>query len=141
MEVARERTYPAIASQLLTMLQHEPRQFAGAISYIVEGTHQFASLPVMKVIPVKNFIEVWQNERDSGEAWKWTRIGLEQRYESGALSGRLASEAEWVRSVLAEMRSCAAAETGLKKLRIERAIPRVQLPNATAEDDVGPAIG
>jgi hypothetical protein len=132
--IALERTYPAIADELLEMLATEPREFAGAISYLPGGTQKFAGLPIMKVIPVEKFVEAWLNAPDRGEAWYWTRRGFEQRYEHPAFSvhtSRLASEREWVRAVLAKMRSCAEAETGFRKLRIERAIPRVQVPNAT----------
>ena len=97
----------------------------------------------MKAISVEKFVETWLNAPNRGDAWYWTRVGLEQRYDPVLMvsGGRLASEEEWVRALLAEMRGRAAAETGFKRFRIERAIPRIELPNATAEDDVGSAIG
>ena len=127
--IALERTYPDVADQLLEMLATEPREFAGAISYLPGGTRQFAGLPVMKTIPVGKFIEAWLNAPNQREAWYWTRRGFEQRYENP--QGPLVSEAEWVRAVLAEMKSCAEAETGFRRFRIERIIPRVQVPDAT----------
>jgi hypothetical protein len=133
--VALERTYPTLANQLLEMLASEPREFAGAISYLPGGTQKFARLPIMKLIPVENFLEAWLNATNQREAWYWTRRGFEQRYENPDFllgKGPLASEAEWLREVLAKMRSCAEAETGFRRFRIERFIPNVQVPHATA---------
>ena len=132
--VALERMYPAIVDQLLKMLASEPREFAGAISYLPGGTQKFARLPVMKLIPVDNFIGAWLNATNQREAWQWTRRGFEQRYENPEFSlrtGPLASEAEWVRAVLGKMRTCAEAETGFRRFRIERYIPKVQVRHAT----------
>jgi hypothetical protein len=132
--VALERTYPALANQLLEMLATEPRGFAGAISYLPGGTQKFAGLPIMKVIPVEKFVGAWRNAPNGeSEAWHWTRRGFEQRYQNPAFllpSGPLASEAEWVRAVLEKMRGCAEAETGFRRFRIQRFIPRVQVPHA-----------
>ena len=122
--VALERgCHPAVADQLLEMLATEPREFAGAISYMPGGSQKFARLPVMKAIPVEKFVGAWLNAPNRGEAWHWTRRGFEQRYENP--QGPLASEAEWVRAVLAKMRSCAEAEMGFRRfLDFERFIPR-----------------
>lgn len=131
-KVALEATYPAAGRQLLAVLLKDAQEFAGAISYLAGGTNKYANLPVMNAIPVKDFVDSWLNAADQPEGWYWTRAALERRYEGIALlpgRGPLASEADWVRAVIAEMRNRSEAETGFKKFRMERAIPRLTLPS------------
>jgi hypothetical protein len=139
MRLALESTYPKIGEQLLTLLQKEPREFAGAISYIHGGSHKLAALPVMNAVPLESFIKTWLNAPNRGETWNWTRIGFEQRYSDAMLSGPLSSEAKWIHAVLVEMRCRAKSETGFKRLRMERAIPKLKLPELSASPSPAPA--
>jgi hypothetical protein len=133
--VALENTYPDAGQRCLELMARDVHQFVGKISYSGEEPHEFAGLPVLKTIAPGVFVDAWLNTPKANEAWYWIKIALEGRYQHHALAsssnpnvGWLASEREWIKSVLAELRERADAAAGFAKFRIERAIPRINFP-------------
>ncbi|MFO1126562.1 MAG: P-loop NTPase fold protein [Methylocystis sp.] len=144
--VALERTFSVSARDLMETLSRDVREFIAAISYSGEGDHRFARLPVLKAIEPEDFVDRWMQSSKKNNSWLSIKSALESRYEGPALaaestraSGWLNSEADWIKSVVAELHNHAADATGFKRYRIERIIPEIAFPEAVNPSSKNPA--
>ena len=91
---------------------------------------------MLKGIEPAKFVDAWLSAPKENNGWYRIGIALEHRYEGPALnplggyeSHSLKSETTWIKSMMAELKKRASEAKGFMKYRIERAIPRIDVPD------------
>jgi hypothetical protein len=133
--VSLENTYKTATIGILELLGRDADKFSKTITYAGDGDHKFASLPVLKVIDPKLFVDTWLGSPKEHHSWIRIKRALERRYNGGTLLKpqnlggiSLESETKWLKLVISELKSRAENSVGLTKFRIERAIPEINFP-------------
>ncbi|RWO94314.1 MAG: hypothetical protein EOQ97_32245 [Mesorhizobium sp.] len=126
---ALEAEYPKRVPELLKVLEADGQRFLEKICYTHKGSTEYGSVPILAAIDPKDFVAAWM--RSPKANWYWISNALQERYKGSRVEHILNPEGPWIDAVIALLEEEADKATGLAKVRIQRAIPKI--PRRQAE--------
>lgn len=118
-EKALECRFPAIAEELLVLVESDGQRFFEQVCETRGGENPYALIPVLAAIPPPDFVETWLGSANSN--WKWISWALKDRYT--VHRSELSRERDWVIQVIRLLEKEANQAHGFRSLRIRRVIP------------------
>lgn len=125
-EKSLENKFPEYVKEVIESMSTDIHTFSALISSGPQSFGKYANLPILKIIPPADFVKLWLSL--PRENWSIVAKTLEYRYNLGMLSNYLSDETSWIVSLNDELNRMASLEAGLARLRIERLIPKIALP-------------
>ena len=122
MERTREERLPLLAWELMETLRADPGRFANRIAETYGGRTDSSTRPVLRLVPHKDFVDLWLDGRDIG-GWWTVRDALEERYLSPSSGTLLEDERKWIGAVIEEQRTRIDQAVGWRQDRIRSATP------------------
>lgn len=124
-KLSLESEYPEYVNEVLEYMKTDIQKFKELISRDLNKLGVYSQIPMMACIDPAKFVDEWL----SLPRYNWfpVRKALEYRYDTGMLRNALAEELPWIKQVITELDIRSSHETGLKKLRINRLTPSVNL--------------
>lgn len=124
--MALDKRLPTMVQPLLEVVGTNGQKFFEKVCFTRYAKTEFEDVPVLAHITAKAFVDAWLVSPKTG----WYLIGnaLKERANAAHRYPALKPEIEWYPKVVKEMRARAHANTGLARLRIERAANLVGLP-------------
>lgn len=127
---AMRNRFPQLTQELLTLVATDGSEFVERICHTSRGGNSFAAIDILSSIKPEEFVLEWI--KSPPKNWHPIRTGLTGRYSTGLLSRELKSEAPWILEVLDLLEIEHAKAVGMKRVRLDRAIPQDLKPLAEA---------
>ncbi|RWB02887.1 MAG: hypothetical protein EOQ39_07150 [Mesorhizobium sp.] len=136
---ALEAKFPELAPDLLKIVEVDGQRFLEEVCYTGKGTNRYASIPILAAIAPKDFIAAWM--RSPKANWYWISNALQERHKGARSEEILKPEAGWIDEVARLLGEEADKASGLAKLRLQRAIPKLPPrqvePSAISDETTG----
>ncbi|WP_235081865.1 P-loop NTPase fold protein [Serratia rubidaea] len=123
--------YKTISKDLIELLRNDPVKFCHMISYSYSNKGEYLENDVLSSISPIEFINAWLSSPRI--YWQNIKDSLENRYAGGRLQNSLASEEEWLKKIIDELKNRIASSRGFESYRIQRVLPHA-LINALKTD-------
>ncbi|EJT06023.1 ATP-binding protein [Rhizobium sp. CCGE 510] len=126
---ARDKMLPGEAPALLEVLKSNGQKFFEKVCHTHNGVMEYEDIPILAHIEPSDFVDAWLLSPKTG--WYWIGNALKQRRNAAPQYPALAAEIAWYPKVHREMLNRGKSESGLTRVRIERAADLIGLPRST----------
>lgn len=123
---ALDKLLPQLAQPLLEVVRTNGQRFFEKVCYTRNASMEFDDIPILAHIAPKDFVDAWLDSPKTG--WYWIGNALKERAKAASRYPALKTEIAWYPKVVKEMQARARANSGLARLRIDRAADLVGLP-------------
>lgn len=128
---ARDRKLPSEVPGLLEVLRSGGQKFFEKVCHTRNTVIEYEDLPILAHINPSDFVDAWLQSPKTG--WYWVGNALKERRKAVPQYSALADEGEWYVKVFREMQKRARTESGLARLRIERAADLIGIPKPASK--------
>ncbi|WP_174866594.1 P-loop NTPase fold protein [Pectobacterium polaris] len=133
MSQSLENKYDEYNNEVMNALSNDINTFTNLLTVTSDSVGRFANIGILSKMNPNEFIDTWLNIPRSD--WLAVKDALYSRYNSGRLSANLSDEVNFIIKIKENLQQRANNEIGIKKLRIERLIPTIEVPESHTDEN------
>ncbi|WP_323635578.1 hypothetical protein [Pectobacterium polaris] len=128
MNESLENRYQDYNNEVMSALSNDIKKFTELLTVTSDNVGRFSNIDILSKINPSKFVDTWLSTPRSN--WFAVKNTLYSRYNSGRLSANLSDEVDFIIKIKENLQQRANNEIGIKKLRIERLIPTIEVPES-----------